>query len=471
MSHPVSTPRPRVALAGTSGFIGAALCGALAERFDLRILTRSMARVERGAEEELRPCDLFSRKELQAALTDVDVAIYLVHNREPSARLDQARTQDMDLLVADNFAWAAAQNGVKQILVRTPLVAHPARPSARDAQELMAVLASHGVPLTQLRTGLVVGPGGHLPRLLARLTRLPLVPLPTLADHPTFPLSLEVLLAAFVHCAGREATFGQAYDLYGDEAFTLRRLVEEAARCLDRHPRLVGWPGLPERGFAALVRSLCPAMHPVFLTYLLDHFAAGHAGQDNPVRQAALQGAEPFGQTLSRALSGQAGEPRRDRARNDEFLRQHRRVRSIQRLRLPAGQNAAWVAERYFPWMGELLRLMVTTERQPDGSWTVRQRPFRFPLLQLTFKPSHSTSSRRMYFITGGALAGALGGRTARLEFRDMLDGRFTLFAIHDFHPALPWVFYRSTQALIHALVMKGFQGYLEQYAEGAAPL
>ena len=152
---------------------------------------------------------------------------------------------------------------------------------------------------------------------------------------------------------------------------------------------------------------------------------------------------------------------------DDETLRQLGRVRSIQRLRLPQGRNAEWVAERYFPWLGALMKLFVATEREADGSWTVRQRLTRLRLLRLEFKPTHSTPDRRMYFITGGALARMLGGRTARLEFRDLLGGRFTLFAIHDFNPALPWFFYRYTQAVVHGLVMKGFQGHMEQAAEG----
>ena len=56
-------------------------------------------------------------------------------------------------------------------------------------------------------------------------------------------------------------------------------------------------------------------------------------------------------------------------------------------------------------------------------------------------------------------------------EFRDLLGGRFTLFAIHDFNPALPWFFYRYTQAVVHGLVMKGFQGHMEQAAEGGPML
>ncbi len=465
--------RPRLALAGSSGFIGAALCEALAARFELRILTRSLAHTVPVEGTERRPCDHFSRKELAEALAGVDYAIYLVHNRDPSARLDQAQTRDMDLLVADNFAWAAARNGVRQILCRAPLLAHPDRPSARDARELDEVLASHGVPLTVLRTGLVVGPGGELSRLLVRMVRrLPVIPLPRLAENEIRPLHLENLLAAFAHCVGNPDTYGGTFDVFGAEAVTLHQMLADTAARLDRKVRFLPWPGLSERSFAALLRATSPSLHPVFLAYLLDLFSAGIQGEDNPVQRAATRDWQPFRSTLEQSLQAVVkGAPRPDRSQDDETLRQMRRVRSIQRLQLPEGRNAGWVAERYFPWMGALMKPFVATERGADGSWTVRQKLTRLPLLRLEFKPTHSSPDRRMYFITGGVLAGALGGRTARLEFRDLLQGRFTLFAIHDFNPALPWYFYRFTQAVIHGLVMKGFQGYMEQHAEGGPML
>ena len=473
MSTPAPSTRPRLALAGTSGFIGAALCEALRERFELRVLTRSMARTAPLEGVELRPCDHFSRKELVEALEGVDYAIYLVHNRDPSARLDQAQSRDMDLLVADNFAWAAARNGVQQILCRAPLLVQPDRPSARDSLELDEVLASHGVPLTVLRTGLVVGPGGLLARLLVRMVRrLPVIPLPRLAENEIRPLHLETLLAAFAHCVGNPDTYGGAFDVFGAEAITLHQMLADTADRLGRKVRFLPWPGLSERSFALLLRAQCPSLHPVFLAYLLDLFSAGKQGVDNPVQRAATRDWQPFRSTLERSLQAvPAGARPPERTRDDEAIRQMRRVRSIQRLRLPEGRNAEWVAERYFPWMGTLMKPFVATERGADGSWTVRQKLTRLPLLRLEFKPTHSSPDRRMYFITGGVLAGALGGRTARLEFRDLLHGRFTLFAIHDFNPALPWYFYRFTQAVIHGLVMKGFQGHMEQHAEGGPML
>ena len=462
-----------MALAGTSGFIGAALCEVLGARFDLRILTRSMVRKAPRAEDEVRPCDHFSRRELASALEGVDYAVYLVHNLDPSARLDQAQSRDMDLLVADNFAWAAARSGVRQILCRAPLLAHPDRPTARDAQEREEVLASRGVPLTTLRTGLVVGPGGELSKLLVRMVRrLPGIPLPSLAGKEIRPLHLESLLAAFQHCAGNPDTFGGTFDVFGPEPITLRQMLEVTAECLDRRVRFASWPGMPEGLFAALLRGLSPSLHPVFVAYLLDLFAAGTQGEENPVMRIATQNWTPFRNTLERSLMASSeGSPHLRRTQDDEVIRQMGRVRSIQRLHLPRGKNAEWVADRYFPWLGTLMGFFVATERDAEGSWTVLQKLSGLRLLRLEFQPAHSSPDRRMYFITGGALARVLGGRTARLEFRDLLAGRFTLVAIHDYNPALPWFFYRVTQAVIHGLIMKGFQGYMEQKTEGGPML
>jgi len=475
VTPPELPARPRIAIAGTSSFIGAAVCRALAPRFEMVALTRSMAPSFGGEGIEVRPCDHFSRSELAAALGGVDHAIYLVHNRDPSARLDQAQSRDMDLLVADNFAWAAARAGVKQILCRGPLAMGHQHDSARHARELQAVLRSHGVPLTVLRTGLVLGPGGDLSKLLSSLVRrLPVIPLPRLAETPLRPIQIEGFLAAVQHCVGQPDTYGQAYDVFGPEAITLRWMLQETATLLGRPVRFLSWPAMPRGLFLILLRLLRPSLHPDFLAYLLDMFSAEAEGQGNPVERQVAQSWRPLRETLAASVQGTGAGPAvrsPQRTRDDEVLRQMRRVRSIQRLRLPEGRNAQWLADHYFRWLGALMGLFIRTERDEAGSWSVRQRPGGLRLLELTFQPAHSTPDRRMYFITGGALARFLGGRTARLEFRDLLGGRTSMFAIHDFDPSLPWVFYRVTQALIHALVMKGFQGHMEQLAEGGPRL
>jgi hypothetical protein len=90
-------PRPRVAVAGASGFVGTHLLPALAARCDVVALGRSPR--PPSAHIEWRGCDLFSASSTRAALEGVDVAIYLVHSMMPSSRLFQGSFHDTDLLL------------------------------------------------------------------------------------------------------------------------------------------------------------------------------------------------------------------------------------------------------------------------------------------------------------------------------------------------------------------------------------
>ena len=51
----------------------------------------------------LGSCDLFDLDE-DNKMEGVDTAIYLVHSMMPNAKLTQANFEDMDALLADNFA-------------------------------------------------------------------------------------------------------------------------------------------------------------------------------------------------------------------------------------------------------------------------------------------------------------------------------------------------------------------------------
>jgi nucleoside-diphosphate-sugar epimerase len=71
MAEPTS--RPRVAIAGASGFVGSYLVPALREQFDVVALARQPRAAADGV--EWRACDLFSASSTRAALEGVDVAI------------------------------------------------------------------------------------------------------------------------------------------------------------------------------------------------------------------------------------------------------------------------------------------------------------------------------------------------------------------------------------------------------------
>lgn len=133
-------------------------------------------------------------------------------------------------------------------------------------------------------------------------------------------------------------------------------------------------------------------------------------------------------------------------------------VRSLQRMRLPAGRDAEWAALEYMRWLPRAMRGLV---RVDEGS----QRTFRIalpivgPVLELTWAPERSTSDRQLFFVTGGHLV--RNGQRGRLEMRQVLDGRTLLTALHDFGPRLPWHLYVVTQAQAHAVVMAAFRRHL----------
>lgn len=72
--------RPRVVVAGASGFIGTAVYRALAARHEVVALTRSPARACTPDPEghiAWRQCDLFSARAVAASLEGADFAMYL----------------------------------------------------------------------------------------------------------------------------------------------------------------------------------------------------------------------------------------------------------------------------------------------------------------------------------------------------------------------------------------------------------
>ncbi|MBL8785731.1 MAG: hypothetical protein JNJ59_12555, partial [Deltaproteobacteria bacterium] len=139
-------------------------------------------------------------------------------------------------------------------------------------------------------------------------------------------------------------------------------------------------------------------------------------------------------------------------------------VRSVQRLVLPPGRDAAWVAEEYIRWLptwliARVLRVEVDAARHCRFYAPLSKKP----LLELTLSPDRSRPDRVLFYITGGLLA-RLGGRP-RLEFREVLGRRFVIAAIHDYAPRLPWFIYASTQAVVHLWVMRAFGRHLARLA------
>ena len=133
-------------------------------------------------------------------------------------------------------------------------------------------------------------------------------------------------------------------------------------------------------------------------------------------------------------------------------------------MSLPQGADARWAAEEYLRWLPIGLKGIIRVE-QHDGDELCFRVFRRGPvLLRLQPRRHRSEPSRQVLRVTGGLLARST--ERGRLEFRQILDGRTLIAAIHDFVPSLPWWIYRATQAVFHRWVMARFAKHLRQVGD-----
>jgi nucleoside-diphosphate-sugar epimerase len=284
--------RTRVLIAGAGGAIGAAVCSDLARDHDVVALVGSEFRARAATPHpsvEWRACEPFSRVDVEAAMAGCTLVMYLVHTRVPTARLDQAACEDMDLLVADNVARAAARHGVRQIIHLGRL--EPASATRRGRTgEIRDALAFYGTPVTTLRAGLVVAPGSSALELLDAVTRPPVVLVPKWAVTRKQPIAVGDLIRGLRFCLGNESTLGQEFDVGGPATLDFRDLLRQAASVLGRRPLLVTIPLFPRPLYAGYLRLLTRRTHPALVRLALENLDAETVAQDNPVQRFVAEG-------------------------------------------------------------------------------------------------------------------------------------------------------------------------------------
>ncbi|MEM6911292.1 MAG: NAD-dependent epimerase/dehydratase family protein [Verrucomicrobiota bacterium] len=464
---PASAP---IALTGATGFVGSWLLQNRPPGSEWIALSRS----ERVSDEDgvqWRQADLFSLPSLTRALTGAKVGIYLVHSMLPSSRLVQGSFADLDLLLADNFVRAAEEAGLEHLLYLGGLIPKgedDLSEHLRSRREVETVLRSRSLEVTVLRSGLIYGRGGSSTRLLIQLVRrLPVMILPKWTRETTQSSDVRDVARAIDLCLHEPRFRGGTWDLASHEPMSYREMILRTAKVLGHQPRTLNFPanciGL-SRLWVALISQTTPRLVNPLLASLRHSLVA----QDNLLRKTIASQAIPFEQSVRDSVDEEGrpdGYPQRSqRRKNRRRLRQARRVRSVQRMPLPAGWDALQVATCYGQWLTRSSGTVIVVDRLEDGSLIFRLRWPRLVLLEL--HPSELTrhlQRRRVFYIRGGLLCRNEVEPPGRFEFRLVEEGRSVMAAIHEFPPRLPWWIYQYTQALLHLLVMRAFGLHLKQ--------
>ncbi len=236
---------------GASGYIGRHLVPYLRARgLAVRAVARRRgplaARAWPGV--EIGEADALQPDSLEPALAGVSVAYYLVHSMAAGQGFGR-----IDELAADHFRLAAAAAGVERIVYLGGLV-----PPNAASEHLLSrartgeILGRGTVPVTEIRAGIVVGPGSAAFETMRDVVlHLPLVLLPRAARRATTPIALDNLLEYLHRVPDVPETADAIYDAGGPEDVTYEQMMRQIPATLGRRaPPMPCVPGVSPRVFA-----------------------------------------------------------------------------------------------------------------------------------------------------------------------------------------------------------------------------
>jgi uncharacterized protein YbjT (DUF2867 family) len=450
----------KIAIAGAFGFIGQHLINSILDNTEHEIVAFSRSvRHWNHPRVQCVTADLYSLSDIIEGLSGCDHAIYLVHSMAPNARLSQGHFRDFDFILADNFMRAAQSNGLSQITYVGGMIPTDENlsPHLESRLEVEEVLRSGNVPTTTLRCGLVIGHKASSFSIIVRLTnRLPVMILPQWMRTVSNPIYVKDLTALIISSMEFPCEKHRIIDAGMDQKVSYKDIVIETARVLNKTPTLIDVSYVSPHLSKLWVRLVGGA--PKALVYpLID--SVRHEMLKSPDHGVPKEWDIKI-RSLNQAI-GDSFEKKSSHSSYQQIAPPNicREIRSVQRFPLAPQVDALWVANKYLTWLPLFLIPFLKLEKIPNGC-KYRVRFLSILLLTLRRNIEMSNHSRQVFNVGKGVL---VRGNRAIFEFRQSHDHKFIISAIHNFEPALPWPIYRSTQAVLHKVVMSRFGKLLEK--------
>ncbi|MDH5619533.1 MAG: NAD(P)H-binding protein, partial [Gammaproteobacteria bacterium] len=232
---------------GASGYIGTNLVEyLLAEGRQVRASSRNMEVLQgRGwTGAELCQADALDAASLDAALEGIVTAYYFVHSMAAGKSFPE-----LDAEAARNFAAAAARQQVERIVYLGGLTPdNPESVHLRSREETGQILRQGSVPVTEIRAGMIIGPGSAAWEVIRDLVNhLPVMITPRWVSTKSTPIALSNLLCYLAEVPKFSETAGEVYDVAGPDVLTYKEIMLRYGRSVGRRPVIIPVPVLTPR--------------------------------------------------------------------------------------------------------------------------------------------------------------------------------------------------------------------------------
>ena len=446
----------KILLTGASGYIGSHLMNKLKDNYEIIAISRNIENKSNEHNVTWKAADLFDLNEITEVMEDIDIAIYLVHSMMPSAKLTQASFEDMDALLADNFAKAASYNKVQHIVFMSGLIpnTNELSPHLRSRLECEQILGSYGVPVSTLRAGLIIGSKGSSYPILKKLVeRLPGLLLPKWAYNTTLPVAIDDVIDGLYKIVERNPNENESIDIGGPSHMTYKNLFKQTAEVLDKRLPTIDLPIIPiwlSKYWVKLISGVPKEMvYPLMDSLIHDMIR----NDENIVKDISI-GKIDYKESVRNALEEETKTQKKGKSSRKGDIKD---VRAISRVVLPKDVNMIQLAESYANFLNRITLNVVNSDFNEDN-FTISVPCLNKDLLLLSKDFKASNNERILYRIVGGDFALDSDGGNARLEFRRLPNSDACIIALQEYEPTLPWWVYKYTQAKVHKSVMNLFK-------------
>lgn len=299
-SPPLNTPHPKTLVLGASGYIGSNLVEKLSSSgVPVRAAARRLETLTSRNWPNTECCfaDAESAESLHRIMTGIHTVYYLIHSMNAGKGFS-AREQRC----AENFAAAANAAGVKHVIYMGALT------GGDDPSEHMQArtntgetLRKHSLVVTEIRAGIVVGPGSAAYEVIRDLVNaLPIMITPKWVRTQSPPIALSNLLTYLVELPRHPELFGEVLEVGGPEQLSYQQLMTQYAEMVDRNIPVIPVPLMTPRLSSYWLR-LVTAVPTNLARALIDGLSHDLTADDEKIRAAIPQDLLSYREAVAQA--------------------------------------------------------------------------------------------------------------------------------------------------------------------------
>ncbi|OMQ22997.1 DUF2867 domain-containing protein [Serratia oryzae] len=292
----------RILVLGASGYIGQHLIPRLVEQG--HEITAAARRIQWLEEQNwprvsCRYVDIYRPETLEAALWQIDTVYYLIHGMGDGDGFIEKERQ-----AAENLRNALRGSKVKQVIFLGALQPKESKSSPHlIARKLTGeILRQSGIPVTELRASIVVGPGSAAFEVMRDMVyNLPILTPPRWVRSKSSPVALENLLVYLTELLQHPAQENRIFDVAGPEYISYQTLFERFIVISGKKRWLIPVP-LPTRFISVWFISMITSVPTSIASALIQGLNHDLPADGQPLQALIPQRLQTFDEAVKETL-------------------------------------------------------------------------------------------------------------------------------------------------------------------------